>query len=827
MLVCRGLLPLARRSFWSHPHLDFDALYALLDGGDGRRLQHLAPYFEDVRHLTVHPGRQLDSFARDEEAALDCRLPELLSHCPHLWSLSLLDVPMFKGFDAVVLLETLRLASGVKKLRLELLLMNLAIEAPGHLLNAAERCSRPDRTVVGSIKDPADVIQPFGLEGQARDFRARPDEMAEWWSSVLNEQTRDGQRADMMPRALTQRPRYVADGAYPNPVPDEPATEDWQPYVPPELEAPESLQKDGEWDIDAITKAEYAAMMGVVYCRDTGKRQAAARWLSDRPQFAVTGRTFGHGDVADDYAALPLNLHDARKQLALKLRWRLLNHLRAHTPESMYLVFKDPAAAMIAHEPYFWQALPVPHVRIRMARGLEPDDAFALESSATCVPARELRLGAPSSAGTGGGTVTLWKTTTSRRAESYPLHPRTRQFELVCNSAKDLEGLKAPHDVRVLLGEGDQDWRAVEPGVALPPMSEEKRDEIIKAYRDDFKKHFGGQDEYVSYGMVDEFADSEEWGSDSDPGPWAEFGHEDDEIIGTPPPDSDEDGADGDGPANPPNPPDPDNAANGAPATGPAPGGNMTAPPQPLLLPIQVHLQQQVQTLLHQHLAQMAHEQAQMAAQRQARLATHAQFVQRVQELQAQLAAVEAMELTPGQAAAQAAAQNQLEQVQQAVALHDPVAAAAGPAGQAGDAGAPAGNGALEGEAGGEQGEGSGGTGEAVGGPELAAEQVIVAGQLADAQAAQAAQAMANAQQQAALQNAIAQPPGQAGQQWALLQQQANEEALLLQQPLIQQAQAHQAALQAQSTQAQSGSQPQSQNPPPTDDGGEGSSTNP
>lgn len=818
MLVCRGLLPLARRSFWSHPHLDFDALYALLDGGDGRRLQRLAPNFEDVRHLTIRPGRQLDSFARDVEAALDCRLPELLSHCPHLWSLSLLDVPVFKGFDAVVLLETLRLASGVEKLRLELLLMNLAIEAPGHLLNAAERCSRPDRTVVGSIRDPADVIQPFGLEGQARDFRARPDEMTEWWSSVLNEQTRDGQRADMMPRALAQRPRYVADGAYPNPVPDEPATEDWEPYVPPELEAPESLQKDGEWDIDAITKAEYAAMMGVVYCRDTGRRQAAARWLSDRPQFAVTGRTFGHGGVTDDYAALPLNLHDARKQLALKLRWRLLDHLRAHTPESMYLVFKDPAAAMIAHEPYFWLALPVPHVRIRMARGLEPDDAFASESSATCVPARELRLGAPSSAGTGGGTVTLWKTTTSRRAESYPLHPRTRQFELVCNSAKDLEGLKAPHDVRVLLGEGDQDWRAVEPGAALPTMSEEKKDEIIKAYRDDFKKHFGGQDEYVSYGMVDEFADPDESGSDSDPGPWAEFGHEDDEIIGTPPPDSDEDGADGDGPADAPN----GAPTAPAPANGPAAGGgNMTAPPQPLLLPIQVHLQQQVQTLLHQHLAQMAHEQAQMAAQRQARLATHAQFVQRVQELQAQLAAVEAMELTPGQAAAQAAAQNQLEQVQQAVALHDPVQIPPGPAG--GPAQGPAGNGAQGGE-GAAQGEGSGGAGE----PELAAEQVLAAGQLAEAQAAQAAQASANAQQQAALQNAIAQPPGQAGQQWALLQQQANEEALLLQQQtLIQQAQAHQAALQAQAqSAAQSESQPQSQTQPPADDG-EGSSTNP
>lgn len=707
MLVCRGLLPLARRSFWSHPHLDFGALYALLYGDDGRRLQRLAPQFEDVRHLTVRPGRQLDSFALDEEAALNCRLPQLVSGCPHLWSLSLLDVPIFKGFDAVVMLDTLRLAAGVKKLRLELQLMNLAIEAPGHLLNAAGRCSRPDRTVVGSIRDPADVIQPFGLEGQACDFRTRPDEMSEWWSSVLNEQTIDGQKADMTPRALAQRPRYVANGAYPNPVPDEPASEHWEPYAPPEVEEPESLRKkDGEWDVDAITKAEYAAMMGVVYSQDTGKRQAAARWLSDRPQYAVTGRTFEPVNAAEDFSGLPINLHDARKQLALKLRWRLLDHLRVHTPESLYLVFKDPAAACIAHEAWFWQSLPVPHVRMRMARGLEPDDAFSLESSATCVPTRELRLGAPSSAGTGGGTVTFWKTTTSRRVEAYPLHPRTR-LELVCNSAKDLEGLKVPEGVTVLLGEGDQDWRAVEPGVPSKPMSEEERERLVQAYRGDYKEHFGGADEYVSYGMVDEHAGPGEWGSDSDPGPWAEFGHEDDEIIGTPPADSDDEANDL-----------PNAEANGEPAVngaGPGgatsvPGGQMTAPPQPLLLPIQVHLQQEVQTLLHQFMAQMVHEEAQFQLQRQERLVTHNSFVQRVQELQAQLAAVEAMELTPGQAAAQAEALHQLQQVQQAVALQD--AAAPEQAGQAAQGG--------------------------LGGQELSAEQLLSTGQAADTQAAQA-----------------------------------------------------------------------------------------
>ncbi|EKD03453.1 hypothetical protein A1Q2_02260 [Trichosporon asahii var. asahii CBS 8904] len=637
----------------------------------------------DFYYDLVHDGRQLDSFAWDEEAALDCRLPELVSRCPHLWSLSLLDVPVFKGFDAVVILETLRLAACVKKLHLELQLMNLAIEAPGHLLNAAERCSRPDRTVVGSMSDPADVIQPFGIEGQARDFRARPDEMSEWWSSVLNEQTCDGQRADMTPRALAQRPRYVANGAYPNPVPDEPASEDWEPYVPPELELPEFLKtSNGEWDVDAITKAEYAAMMAVVYCRDTGKRQAAARWLSDRPLYAVTGRTFEQVNEAEDFSGLPINLHDARKHLALKLRWRLLDHLRAHTPESLYLVFKDPAAACIAHEPWFWQSLPVPHVRMRIARGMDPDDAFSLESLATCVPARELRLSPPSSGGTGGGTVTFWKTTTSRRVEAYPLHPRTC-LELVCNTAKDLEGLKVPEGVTVLLGEGDQNWRAVEPGVPSRAMSEEERERLVQAYREDYKRHFGGPDEYVSYGMVDEHAGPGEWGSDSDPGPWAEFGHEDDEIIGTPPPDSDDEANDI---------PEADGAAagvatgaavNGEPTPNGAGGGgsgsNVTAPPQPLLLPIQVHLQQEVQTLLHQFMAQMAHEEAQMATQRQARLATHNQFVQRVQELQAQLAAVEAMELTPGQAAAQAAAQDQLLQVQQAVAQNQ---ATGGPAAQ-------------------------------------------------------------------------------------------------------------------------------------------------
>lgn len=707
LLVCRGLLPLARRSFWAHPHLNFDNLYALLDGGDGRRLSRLAPHFSDVRHLTLRPGRHLESFARDEEAALDCRIPELLSLCTNLWSLSLLDVPVFKGFDAVILLETLRLASGVKKLRLELLLMNLASDRTGHLLNAAERCSRPDRTIVGSIKDPEDVIQPFGLKSQPHDFRPSTDDMSYWWTAMLNERTCDGQRADMTPRALAQRPRYVENGAYPNPVPDEPASDEWEPYVPPAFERPSTLRtEDGEWDTDALTHAEYRAMMDVVYCRDTLRRQEAARWLSDRPLYASTGRPFDfRAAMVEAYEALPLNLHDHRAQLVLKLRWRLLDHFRAHPPEALYLVFRDRQAASVAHEDRFWAALPIPHIRLRMARGLDPDDAFASTSSSTCMPVRDLRLGPLDWPDRGAEEVTIWKTTNARSFKKYPSHPLTKQFELVCNSAKDLEGLKVPEGVRVLLGEADEDWRAVEPGVESRAMTKEERDRIIVAYREDFVQQFGGPNEFVSYGMEDEFAGPGEFGSDQET--WAAFGPEDDEIIGTPPgagtdldddidgggapaPDGAQGVADGDGDGEtgageaggtgeaPPDDGGDDgvsaaggmsNAAGGGPGAGhgPASASNMTAPPAPLLLPIQVHLQQQVQSLMHQYLAQMAHEHVQITQQYQAHQHARSQFIQRVQSLQAQLANVDDMDLTPGQVAAQQAAQAQLQQVQQVI----------------------------------------------------------------------------------------------------------------------------------------------------------------
>lgn len=579
-----------------------------MDGGDGNRLSRLQDQLREARHLTVRPGRRPDSFARDEEAAMDCRLPDVIARMPNLYSLSLLDFPVFKGLDAVVLLECLRVAGGVKKLRLELLMMNLAVEALGHLINAGQRCARPDRTVVGSIRSPAEVeIQPFGIEGQAYDFRPRPSDLADWWKSMINERTCYGHSIDKTVTELTQRPHYVSRRSYPQPMRDESPMEGFSHYEPPPFEAPENLQRvDGSYDMDLITKAEYRAMMAMVHWRDAKKRRAAARWLSKRALFVQTSRA---GDPNSEFSGLPINLLDGGEELVNVLRWRLVDHFKCHTPEAAFFVFKDPAAAGVARDCRngFWTQIPITHIRVRTGRGLSPEDLFHTEdrddATQTSVPVRHLVIPPLNSDGSGGGQVTLWKTSRihdSRPEIRYPLHTLTQRFEMVSNGGMDYQ-LKSDFSgkMRPLLGEDDEDWRGMEPGAEPRSMTRELRQRINTAYLADYAEQFGGKGVSVRYSMANQSGNADEAGGNDMSSPLGIWADEDDEIIGTPAGDVVEDDLIG----TPPSDLDNDNALDDS----DGPLAQMSQPPQSLLSTVQ-DLHQQVQRLMPEYQGRMAHD---------------------------------------------------------------------------------------------------------------------------------------------------------------------------------------------------------------------------